>query len=189
MEYLEIKTPRWDNKEKTTLTANVNFVTLGFIEFTTSASVTEDYAKAIYTEAVAMGPAEFQPPIISIDTLIKNRLSGLKFIRREKEVADIIFRGTKYAAGLNDQTRINNLVLTSTAAGITEVDFKTADGYKTIKVEELAMASSAMTKRSEACFTNERVHTIALNNLYEAGDRDGLEKYDITTGWPDNIYS
>lgn len=81
-------------------------------------------------------------------------------------------------------TRIMPIVLGHPLFGITEIDIQMGGAWRTFSVVELEDACAALMQRREALFSAERAHLEAIATLLDAEDRQGLEAYDVSTGWP-----
>ena len=100
--------------------------------------------------------------------------------------------GVRVATGIDDQNRITSVVTNAERAGLEEVDFKAAEGWAKVTMEQLQVIATAVARHVQACFSAERAHHEAIDGLvtlYE-GDPNGLqlalESYDESQGWPEN---
>lgn len=89
--------------------------------------------------------------------------------------------GVRVATGTADQDRITSVIVHAELAGIASIDFKAAEGWIDLTLQELRAVATAVAKHVQACFSAERQHheaIAALSTISAAGS------YDITTGWP-----
>lgn len=102
--------------------------------------------------------------------------------RWEVETGGIIMPNSiEVKTGLDDQNRINSVIVNAERAGIEEVDFKSAGGWVTISVSDLEVIADYIAAHVQQCFAAERVHHEAIEQLSTPND---IASYDITAGWP-----
>lgn len=102
--------------------------------------------------------------------------------RWEVETGGIILAGgTEVKTGLDDQNRINCVIVNAARAGFTEVDFKSATGWVTISLANLEAIADAVSAHVQQCFSAERAHHEAIEQL---STPEAIASYDITAGWP-----
>lgn len=113
--------------------------------------------------------------------------------RREVETGGITLpTGVRVATGIDDQNRITSVVTNAERAGLEEVDFKAAEGWAKVTMEQLQVIATAVARHVQACFSAERAHHEAIDglvSLYKAdpnGLQLALESYDESQGWPEN---
>ena len=87
--------------------------------------------------------------------------------------------GARILTGKDDQARITATIAGMEGAGITSVDFKSADGWVKVTLEALKDIRSAMARHVQACFSAERAHHEAI----DAAPVSDLAGYDINAGW------
>lgn len=96
--------------------------------------------------------------------------------------------GVRIATGIEDQNRITSVVANAERSGVTVVDFKGADGWRSVALQEVQAMAAAIALHVQACFTAERQHHEAINTLAGLDDetqaRQQLLTYDVMQGWP-----
>lgn len=88
--------------------------------------------------------------------------------------------GVHVLTATSDQNRITSTIATMEAIGLQAVDFKAATGWIALNLAQLCDIRRAIGLHVQACFTAERAHHEAIDQL----DAAGLDNYDINTGWP-----
>lgn len=129
-------------------------------------------------------PAGGSKPEVTEDEAKADLRERITARRWELETGGITIGGITVNTGLDDQNRITS-VLASIALGVESVDFKTADGWVTLAAEEIQGIAAAIGQHIQACFTAERRHHEAIENLYS---RTALAAYEIASGWPSGVY-
>jgi len=101
--------------------------------------------------------------------------------RWEAETGGITMpNGMRVLTGRADRDNITSLILTAEAAGIAAVDFKAANGWVHLTLEEVQEVARAIALHVQACFSAERAHDEAMKDLTEAE----IDAYDLATLWP-----
>lgn len=88
--------------------------------------------------------------------------------------------GIRVLTGKADQNRITSVIVNAQMAGIEAVDFKADSGWTRLTVAEITAIACAIGRHVQACFTAERVHHEAIDQL----DAAGIDTYDLAAGWP-----
>ncbi|WP_095950419.1 DUF4376 domain-containing protein [Variovorax boronicumulans] len=112
----------------------------------------------------------------------KDAMRALVAQRRwEAETGGITMpNGMRVLTGRADRDNIAALILTAEAAGIAVVDFKAANGWGHLTLEEVREVARAIALHVQACFSAERAHHDAMKDLTEAE----IDAYDLATLWP-----
>lgn len=79
-----------------------------------------------------------------------------------------------------DQNRITSVIVNAQVAGIESVDFKADSGWTLLSIAEIVGIACAIGLHVQACFSAERAHHEAIDQL----DAAGVETYDVASGWP-----
>lgn len=152
---------------------------LGWRAVSSEADVTDDEIYSA-TEPVLQ-------PVITVNSL----KSAVTTKRWEVETGGITLpTGVRVATGIDDQNRITSVVANAERAGLAQVDFKAAEGWVKVTLEELQAIASAVALHVQACFSAERAHHDAIDALeaQHLGDvqalQTALDGYDESQGWP-----
>lgn len=89
--------------------------------------------------------------------------------------------GARVLTGKPDQDRITAVIVNADIAGIDAVDFKADSGWVRMTIDELRGVARAIGLHVQACFSAERTHHTAIDQLRTEAD---TEAYDIAAGWP-----
>jgi hypothetical protein len=89
--------------------------------------------------------------------------------------------GVRVLTGKADQDRITSVIVNSEIAGIESVDFKADSGWVTLALADLKAVARAVALHVQACFSAERAHHEAIDEL---ADLELALAYDTSTGWP-----
>lgn len=87
--------------------------------------------------------------------------------------------GVRVKTAKDDQDRISNTIAGMEGAGIDSVDFKAESGWTTVTLAELQGIRTMIALHVQHCFSMERAHHEAIDELAEAD----LDTYDIEEGW------
>lgn len=100
--------------------------------------------------------------------------------RWQHETGGILINGVRVGTGLDDQNRLSGVLSAIQLGGLDSVDFKAQNGWVELTAGELQAIALAISAHVQACFTAERVHHQAIEQLADAD----LATYDVTQGWP-----
>lgn len=89
--------------------------------------------------------------------------------------------GQRVLTGKPDQDRITAVIVNADIAGIDAVDFKADSGWARLSIDELRGVARAIGLHVQACFSAERTHHAAIDQLRTEAE---TEAYDISAGWP-----
>lgn len=89
--------------------------------------------------------------------------------------------GVRVLTGKPDQDRITAVIVNADIAGIDAVDFKADSGWARLTLDELRGVARAIGLHVQACFSAERTHHAAIDQLRTEAE---TEAYDISAGWP-----
>lgn len=92
--------------------------------------------------------------------------------------------GVEIATGDADFNRIDMVVSNAALAGLTDesvIDFKAASGWVTLTIGELKSIVVMMGAHMQACFSAERAHHEAIDQLATPAE---VTTYDVNAGWP-----
>lgn len=105
-----------------------------------------------------------------------------------KLAAVAAFRYVRETAGIGGfrTDRESQALLTGAALAATldagyTVDWKGEAGWVTLNAAQLLAAAQAVRAHVQACFSNERAHTEAIEALATV---EAVQAYDVSTGWP-----
>lgn len=88
--------------------------------------------------------------------------------------------GTRILTGIDDQNRISTAIQGMRESGMSEVDFKTASGWRRLTLDELTGIAGRIAGHVQACFSRER----ALHEAIDAcASLDELNALDLDEGW------
>lgn len=130
--------------------------------------------------------AHLNPPrIVTVESL-KAEITALRW---QKETGGLTLpSGVRVATGIDDQNRITSVIANAQIASVQTVDFKADSGWVTVTVQELQAIAAAIAVHVQACFTAERVHHEAIDELAEQYEGEALQSalaaYDVQSGWP-----
>ena len=102
-------------------------------------------------------------------------------LRWEKETGGIELSGVRVGTTLDDQNRISGVLSAIALGGLVKVDFKAQNGWVRLTASEIQGIAQYISAHVQACFSAERVHHEAIENLASAED---LAVYDVTQSWP-----
>lgn len=130
--------------------------------------------------------AHLNPPRIVTAESLKAEITALRW---QKETGGLTLpSGVRVATGIDDQNRITSVIANAQMAGVQSVDFKAESGWVTVTVQELQAIAAAIAVHVQACFTAERVHHEAIDELAEQHEGEALQSalaaYDVQSGWP-----
>lgn len=97
------------------------------------------------------------------------------------ETGGLDVNGVLVSTGLDDQNRIASVLAAAQIAGIASVDFKSASGWVTLSVAELAQTAGMIAQHVQSCFSAERRHHEAIDQLTTV---EAVEGYDVSQLWP-----
>lgn len=94
--------------------------------------------------------------------------------------------GSQVGTTIDDQNRISNVIVNATRAGISTVDFKAQDGWKTLAIADVESIGDAIATHVQACFTAEKDHHAAIDGIVAGAQTvyDQLIAYDVNANWP-----
>ncbi|WP_223484752.1 DUF4376 domain-containing protein [Stenotrophomonas indicatrix] len=101
--------------------------------------------------------------------------------RWERETGGIVIGGVQVGTGLDDQNRLSGVLSAIQLGGLESVDFKAQSGWVQLTAPELQGIALAISAHVQACFTAERAHHEAIEQLQTQADVDA---YDVMAGWP-----
>lgn len=88
--------------------------------------------------------------------------------------------GVKLKTGIEDQTRIGQVIEGMKAMGYSDVPFKAESGWLTLTLAQMSELARAVASHVRACFEAERAHHEAIDAL----DASAVESYDVLANWP-----
>lgn len=88
--------------------------------------------------------------------------------------------GVRVKTGIEDQTRIAQVVQGMEANGYTDVPFKAESGWLPLTLVQMNALLKAIASHVRACFEAERAHHEAIDAL----DASAIENYDVLANWP-----
>lgn len=109
------------------------------------------------------------------------KIESLAAYRYEKETAGITVNGSTIRTDRESQSLIAGAKLYSDLNESILIDWKAENGWVQIDRNAIVAISQAVAAHVQACFSNEKVHSSAINALTTVEE---IEAYDITTGWP-----
>jgi len=112
---------------------------------------------------------------------LADKLAALAAYRYEKETAGITVNGAVIRTDEASQAKINGAWATAQMNANVLIDWKGENGWVQINKAAIDAISMAVSAHVQACYSQEKVHSDAINTLTTAAE---VEAYDITTGWP-----
>ncbi|MDN8643458.1 DUF4376 domain-containing protein [Stenotrophomonas indicatrix] len=120
-------------------------------------------------------------PIKSLDQLKADLVAAATAERWERETGGILIGGVQVGTALDDQNRLSGVLSAIQVGGLESVDFKARSGWVQLTAPELQGIALAISRHVQACFTAERAHHEAIEQLQTQADVDA---YDVMAGWP-----
>lgn len=120
---------------------------------------------------------DFTPTLSELKAITKQKVTEY---RGQKETGGITVGDSVIATGIEDQNRITSVIANAELAGVTEVDFKSVNGWVTLTVDQVKGIAAAITLHVQSCFTKERAISEVINSLETLEE---IEYFDIATMW------
>ncbi|SCX70914.1 DUF4376 domain-containing protein [Variovorax sp. EL159] len=132
-----------------------------------------DWLAAGNTPQVPSGPSQSERR-----SLLRNAATARRW---QAETGGITLPdGTRIKTDRDDQNNVANALAIVGSTALQRIDFKAATGWVSITPSELQAIAAAVGLHKQSCFSVERAHHEAIDALTD----DGLDGYDVTTGWP-----
>ncbi len=120
-------------------------------------------------------------PVRSLDELKADLVAAATAERWARETGGISIGGVLVGTNLDDQNRLSGVLSAIQLGGLEWVDFKAQSGWVHLTAPELQGIALAISAHVQACFTAERAHHEAIEQLQTPTDVDA---YDVRAGWP-----
>lgn len=120
-------------------------------------------------------------PVKSLAEVKADLLAAVTAERWNRETGGITIAGVQVGTNLDDQNRLSGVLSAIQLGGLTSVDFKAQSGWVELTAPELQGIALAISAHVQACFTAERAHHEAIEQLQTQADVDA---YDVMAGWP-----
>lgn len=123
-------------------------------------------------------------PVVPVKSLaeVKADLAAAATAERwNRETGGIVLGGVQVGTTLDDQNRLSGVLSAIQLGGLESVDFKAQSGWVQLTAGELQGIALAISAHVQACFTAERAHHEAIEQLQAQADVDA---YDVLAGWP-----
>ncbi|HED4877262.1 TPA: DUF4376 domain-containing protein [Stenotrophomonas maltophilia] len=120
-------------------------------------------------------------PVKSLEELKADLVAAATAERWERETGGIVIGGVQVGTGRDDQNRLSGVLSAIQLGGLESVDFKAQSGWVQLTAPELQGIALAISAHVQACFTAERAHHEAIEQLQTRADVDA---YDVMAGWP-----
>lgn len=117
----------------------------------------------------------------TLDAIKSELKAAATAYRWERETGGIEIGGVTVGTGLDDQNRLSGVLAAIALGGLETVDFKAASGWTQLTAAQLQGIAMAISQHVQACFTAERAHHEAIDQLATVEE---AEAYDVTQGWP-----
>ena len=117
----------------------------------------------------------------SLDELKADLVAAATAERWARETGGISIGGVQVGTNLDDQNRLSGVLSAIQLGGLESVDFKAQSGWVQLTATELQGIALAISAHVQACFTAERAHHEAIEQLQTQADVDA---YDVMAGWP-----
>lgn len=126
------------------------------------------------TENSTEGP---EPTIEELKTITQQKVTEYRW---QKETGGITVGESVISTGIEDQNRITSVIANAELAGATELDFKAANGWVTLTLEQVKGIATAIALHVQMCFTKERAISEVIDSLETVEE---IEHFDIATMW------
>ncbi|WP_416056955.1 DUF4376 domain-containing protein [Stenotrophomonas maltophilia] len=123
-------------------------------------------------------------PLVPVKSLaeVKADLAAAATAERwNRETGGIVLGGVQVGTTLDDQNRLSGVLSAIQLGGLESVDFKAQSGWVQLTAAELQGIALAISAHVQSCFTAERAHHDAIEQLQSLADAEG---YDVLQGWP-----
>ncbi|MEV5119502.1 DUF4376 domain-containing protein [Stenotrophomonas indicatrix] len=120
-------------------------------------------------------------PVKSLAEVKTDLLAAVTAERWSRETGGITIGGVQVGTNLDDQNRLSGVLSAIQLGELESVDFKAQSGWVELTAPELQGIALAISAHVQACFTAERVHHEAIEQLQTRADVDA---YDVMAGWP-----
>lgn len=120
-------------------------------------------------------------PVKSVEEIRADLVAAATEQRWLHETGGIDIGGVRVGTGLDDQNRLSGVLSAIQLGGLESVDFKAQTGWVVLTAAELQGIALAISAHVQACFTAERAHHEAIEQLQTQADVDA---YDVMAGWP-----
>ena len=135
-----------------------------------------------YEQFLADGSAPL--PLVaprSLDQMKFDLLTAATAQRWAHETGGVELAGVRVGTTLDDQNRISGVLSAIALGGVEAVDFKAASGWVRLTAAQMQGIAQAISAHVQACFSAERAHHEAIDQLTSAAE---VAAYDLTQGWP-----
>lgn len=135
-----------------------------------------------YEEYLAAGNVPLPvTPVMTLSEAIAAKREEATAARWKHETGGIELGGVRVGTGLDDQNRISGVLSAIAVGGLDSVDFKAASGWLRLTAADLQGIAQAISAHVQACFSAERAHHEAIDQLTSPAQ---VAAYDLTQGWP-----
>lgn len=126
------------------------------------------------TENSTEGP---EPTVEELRNIMQQKVTEYRW---QKETGGITVGDAIIATSIEDQNRIISVIANAALAEVTEVDFKTANGWITLTVDQIKGIAAAIALHVQMCFTKERAISEVINSLETVEE---IENLDVAAMW------
>ena len=141
-----------------------------------------DYITTMTASGAVIQELAPTPIIYTLETAKAQRLNELAAYRYTKETAGITLNGAGIKTDLESQAKINGAWSAAQMNPAILIDWKGENGWIQIDAATITAIAMAVANHVQACFSNERIHALAINALTTIEE---VLDYDFTTGWPE----
>jgi len=123
-------------------------------------------------------------PVTPVRTLAEVKADLLAAVTAERwnrETGGITIGGVQVGTNLDDQNRLSGVLSAIQLGGLESVDFKAQSGWVELTAPELQGIALAISEHVQSCFSAERDHHEAIEQLQSLADAGA---YDVLQGWP-----
>lgn len=120
-------------------------------------------------------------PVKSLAEVKADLLAAVTAERWKRETGGITITGVRVGTNLDDQNRLSGVLSAIELGGLESVDFKAQSGWVQLTAPELQGIALAISAHVQSCFTAERAHHEAIEQLQTQADVDA---YNVMAGWP-----
>ena len=145
------------------------------------APVPDEFSFEAAAEWAWNGTALIRDPVLVLARIKAHRLADLAALRYQHETAGITISGMTIETDRESQALITGAYCTSLLNPSVLIDWKGGNGWTQIDAATIAGIAGAVSTHVQACFSNERVLSEALDSATTLED---LSSIDITIGWP-----
>lgn len=117
----------------------------------------------------------------SLSDLKDIRKAQLAATRYEHEIGGLTLNGVAFGTDREDQAMVTGALVAFDAGAITEIKWKSADGFVTLDATAFVAVATAVADHVQACFSNEANLVTSIDACETANE---VLAVDLDSGWP-----